>query len=85
MIALCAIQENATGTRNRGEGTLLNKNICGTQSKTGVCEDKNKLTENSVWDLADVITGGKFVNVLTREEKYYYLTNAINLFHFQNQ
>ena len=39
------------------EGALLNENI--SQSKTGVSEEKNKVTENSVFDLADVITGCK--------------------------
>ena len=32
------------------------------------------MTKNSVFDLADVITGHKIVSELTREEKYHYLT-----------
>ena len=37
-------------------------------------EKKKKVKENSVFDLADVITRLKIVGELTREEKYYYLT-----------
>ena len=32
------------------------------------------MTENSVFDLADVITGRKIVSEMTHEDKYYYLT-----------
>ena len=35
---------------------------------------KEKVKDNSVFDLADVITRLKIVGELTREEKYYYLT-----------
>ena len=35
---------------------------------------KKEVKENSVFDLADVITRRKIVGELTREEKYYYLT-----------
>ena len=35
-------------------------------------KEKNE-TENSVFNLADVITGRKIFSELTREEKYYYL------------
>ena len=45
------------------EGTLSNKNICDIQSKTGASEEKNKVTDNSYFDVADVITGRKIVNV----------------------
>ena len=37
-------------------------------------EEKNKVIENSVFDLADVITGRKIVDELTSEEKNYYRT-----------
>ena len=57
------IQENATLTRNRES-----------QSKTGTFEGKHNMTENFVFDLADVITGRKIISELTCEEKYYYLT-----------
>ena len=56
------------------EGILLNENICDSQSKTRAFEEENNVTENSVFDLADVITGRKIVGELNREEKYYYLT-----------
>ena len=45
------------------EGTLSNENICDIQSKTGASEEKNKVTDNSYFDVADVITGRKIVNV----------------------
>ena len=35
---------------------------------------KNKVKENFLFDLVDVVTGLKIVSELTREEKYYYLT-----------
>ena len=36
-------------------------------------KEKNKVTENSVFDLADVITGRKIVSELAREKKCYCL------------
>ena len=50
------------------------KNICDSQNKTGASEAKNRVAENSVFDLAGVTTGRKIVSELTCEEKYYYLT-----------
>ena len=35
---------------------------------------KNNVTENSFFDLDDVIADRKIVSELTHEEKYYYLT-----------
>ena len=49
------------------------KNICDSQNKTGASEVKNRVAENSVFDLAGVTTGRKIVSELTCEEKYYYL------------
>ena len=34
----------------------MNENICDSESKTGRSEEQNKETENSFFDLADVIT-----------------------------
>ena len=73
-LADSVIKENATGTGNGEEGALLNENISDSQRKKKASEEKNKVTENSVFDLTDVITGHKIVRELTREEKYYYLT-----------
>ena len=70
----CTTQENGTCTGNREEGTLLNENICDSQSRQEYLKKKNRKTENSFFDLADVITGRKIVSELTYEEKYFYLT-----------
>ena len=50
-----AIQENATGTGNREKGALVNENICDSQNKTGAFDEESNVTENSVFDLADVV------------------------------
>ena len=70
----CATQENETCTGNREEATLLNENICDSQSRQEHLKKKNRKTENSFFDLADIITGRKIVSELTYEEKYFYLT-----------
>ena len=38
---------------------------------------EKKVTGNSVFDIADVITGSKIISELTYEEKYYFLQNII--------
>ena len=50
---------------------------------------KNNVTENSFFDLDDVIADRKIVSELTHEEKYYYLTKHYfpkdqNLLHKKN-
>ena len=70
----CATQENETCTGNREEATLLNENICDSQSRQEHLKKKNRKAENSFFDLADIITGRKIVSELTYEEKYFYLT-----------
>ena len=53
--------------------------ICDSESKTGASKEKNKVTENTAFDLADVITGRKIVSELTREESITILQNIIAL------
>ena len=83
------IQENATGIGTREEVRLLTENICDSQSKTETFQEKNNVTENSFFDLDDVIADRKIVSELTHEEKYYYLRKHYcpkdqNLLHKKN-
>ena len=53
----------------------MNENICDSQSKTKrASKEKNKVTEDSLIDLGNVITGHDIVSELTHEEMYYYPT-----------
>ena len=40
---------------------------------TGAFQEKKNVTENSAFDLADIVTRLKIFCELTREEKYYYI------------
>ena len=83
------IQENATGIGTREEVRLLIENICDSQSKTETFQEKNNVTENSFFDLDDVIVDRKIVSELTHEGQYNYLTRHYcpkdqNLLHKKN-
>ena len=76
-----AIQKNAIGTGKRAERALLNENICDSQSKAEAFQEKNNVTDNCVFDLADVLTGPKIVSELTIKQsnltKHYWPKNII--------